>query len=73
MIKAINIKWDTDGEEIDLPSEVEIPEMFIEKECDFCKEDKINWSECDMNSQSVNNFLSDTYGWCVVDYILIEI
>lgn len=24
-MKAINIKWDTDGEDIELPSEIEIP------------------------------------------------
>lgn len=77
MIKAINIKWDTEGEngeihEVDLPSEVVIPDIFIEKECEACEKEKINWSECDSNSQSVNNYLSDTYGWCIQDYQLIE-
>lgn len=70
MIKAINIKWDTDNEVVDLPSEVEIPEMIIHKECEYCK--GYEWEECDSNSQSVNNYLSDTYGWCVFDYQLIE-
>ena len=29
-MKAINIKWDTDGEKIDLPKEIEIPEGMID-------------------------------------------
>lgn len=29
-MKAINIKWDTDGEKIDLPTEIEIPEGMID-------------------------------------------
>ena len=29
-MKAINIKWDTDNEMIDLPTEVEIPEEYSE-------------------------------------------
>ena len=31
-MKAINIKWDTDNEMIDLPAEVEIPEEYSEDE-----------------------------------------
>ena len=31
-MKAINIKWDTDNEMIDLPTEVEIPEGYSEDE-----------------------------------------
>ena len=31
-MKAINIKWDTDNEMIDLPTEVEIPEEYSEDE-----------------------------------------
>lgn len=75
MIKAINIRWDTDEEENvpELPKEVEIPDIFISKECEWCKKDKENWQECDSNSQSVNNYLSDTYGWCVCDYELVEV
>ena len=32
MYKAINIKWETDGCEVDLPNEVNIPERFIDKD-----------------------------------------
>ncbi len=31
MYKAINIKWETDGYEVDLPNEVDIPERFVDK------------------------------------------
>ena len=32
-MKAINIIWDTDGEEINLPNEIEIPD-WVDKEDD---------------------------------------
>ena len=32
-MKAINIKWDTDGEEVNLPNEIEIPD-WVDKEDD---------------------------------------
>ena len=32
-MKAINILWDTDGEEVNLPNEIEIPD-WIDKEDD---------------------------------------
>ena len=73
MIKAINIRWDTDDEVVELPNEVEIPDIFISKECEWCKKDKTNWAECDSNSQSVNKYLLDTFGWCVFDYYLVEV
>lgn len=31
-MKAINILWDTDGEKIDLPTEIEIPEGMIDND-----------------------------------------
>lgn len=31
-MKAINIKWDTDDQVVDLPTEVEIPEGYSEEE-----------------------------------------
>lgn len=31
-MKAINIKWDTDGEIVDLPNEIEIPEGMSDEE-----------------------------------------
>lgn len=32
MYKAINIKWKTNGCEVDLPNEVNIPERFVNKD-----------------------------------------
>lgn len=31
-MKAINIKWDTDGEKIELPTEIEIPEEITDED-----------------------------------------
>ena len=31
-MKAINIKWETDGYDVELPNEVDIPERFINKD-----------------------------------------
>lgn len=31
-MKAINIEWDTDGEEVSLPTEIEIPEDMTDEE-----------------------------------------
>ncbi len=59
MRKAININWDTDGEVVDLPSEVILPDEIgnCGAECG-CKD----WKECDSAIADINNYLSDTYG-----------
>lgn len=31
-MKVINIKWDTDGEKIELPAEIEIPEEITDED-----------------------------------------
>lgn len=31
-MKAVNIKWDTDGEDIELPSEIEIPPKIADED-----------------------------------------
>lgn len=31
-MKAVNIEWDTDGEDVDLPTEIEIPEGLTDEE-----------------------------------------
>ena len=49
MYKAINIKWETDGCEVDLPSEVNIPERFIDKD--------------GVDEEAVSDWLSDMSGW----------
>lgn len=61
-MKAKNIKWETDGEIVDLPTEVNLPDGIVDTTC--CED----WKNCDNNSESVNNYLSDTYGWLVEDY-----
>lgn len=63
MKKAINIKWDTDGQSVDLPKEVELPEGIANCECADLN--------CENNAESVNNYLSDKYGWLVEDYNII--
>ena len=32
LMKVINIKWDTDGEKIELPAEIEIPEEITDED-----------------------------------------
>ena len=49
-MKIKNITWETDGEEVDLPKEVDLP----------------NGIEPD--DDAINNYLSDTYGWLVIDW-----
>ncbi len=44
---AVDIQWDTDGEEVDLPKDVKMPEDFN-------------------HYKDVADYLSDTYGFCVV-------
>jgi hypothetical protein len=50
-MKIKNITWETDGEEVDLPTEVDLPND-IEPDDD----------------DAINNYLSDTYGWLVIDW-----
>lgn len=63
-MKAINIKWETDGQKVDLPSEVKLPFGIAN-----CKCKDLN---CENNSESVNNYLSDKYGWLVNSYEIIK-
>ena len=35
MKKAINIKWETDGNKIDLPTEVKLPDYIIKEDYDI--------------------------------------
>ena len=61
-MKATNIKWETDGEQVDLPNTVELPAGIFD---DTCCDDPLH---CENNSESVNNYLSDTYGFLVTEY-----
>ena len=48
-MKAKNIKWETDGQRVDLPSEMHIPKKFLE--------------EGEIDVDSVSDWLSDETGW----------
>ena len=50
-MKIKNIIWETDGEEVVLPTEVDLP----------------NGIEPD-DDDAINDYLSDTYGWLVIDW-----
>lgn len=50
-MKITNITWETDGEEVVLPTEVDLPNS-IEPDDD----------------DAINDYLSDTYGWLVIDW-----
>ena len=55
---AINIKWDTDGEAINLPQKVKIPASVI-------KEQKTV-------DTAVADWLSDRYGWCIFSLDIVK-
>lgn len=48
-MKAINIKWETDGYDVELPNEVDIPERFVNKD--------------GVDVEAVSDWLSDGSGW----------
>jgi hypothetical protein len=62
-IRCYDIKWDTDGEDVDLPS-VDLPsEVFV----DINTDDEDADLETLVNEQGADA-LSDLYGWCVLSY-----
>jgi len=67
MIKATNIRWETDDKVVSLPDEVDIPEEIIDRTCDD------NFLENEDNIDNVNNYLSNTYNWLVDSYTLVEV
>lgn len=55
-MKAINIKWDTDGDlELlqELPKEIEIPEYLIDEDFDV-----------DGYEEEISDYISDITGFC---------
>lgn len=60
-MKAVNIKWDTDGD-IDvlneLPKEIEIPDSLVTDEDDLL--------------DKVSDWLSDEYGFCHFGFELVN-
>ena len=62
-MKAVNIKWDTDGDRQlskELPSEIEIPDSLIE---DFDLEEE---------HEEISEYLSDVTGFCHFGFDLIK-
>jgi len=57
-MKVTDITWDTDGEDIELPTEVEVPNDIAHDEDGRIDEDEIA------------DYLSDEYGWCVISFSL---
>ena len=57
-MRAINIEWETDGEIVDLPREVEIPEQIA-------AEARALADEQEGDNGHIADWLSDQYGWLV--------
>lgn len=62
-IIAVNIEWDTDGEDINLPREVEIPSEVIPEDADIDE-------YIEGYTEEVEDYLSDNYGFCVFGFNL---
>lgn len=63
-MKAINIKWDTDGDlELlqKLPKEIEIPEYLIDEDTDV-----------DDYEEDISNYISDTTRFCHCGFDLVD-
>ena len=55
VIKVTDIDWDTDGEDVDLPTEVDIP--YYDLDLDGTEEDDY------IIEDEISEYLSDVYGW----------
>lgn len=58
MPKAINIKWETDGYDVELPTEMEIPERFIDED--------------GIDEDAVSDWLSDETGWLHDGFTVVD-
>ena len=56
MMKAINIVWDTDGENIVLPTEIEIPEDIVNAEYE----------------DEISDYITDQTGFCHYVFDLVD-
>ena len=63
MIRACDINWDTDGEEVDLPEEVEIQEEDLLYETE--RPEDVDREEL---HDRIADYLSDKYEFCVFDF-----
>ena len=65
-MKAVNIKWDTDGDRQlakELPSEIEIPDSLIEDMEDFDLEEE---------NEEISEYLSYVTGFCHFGFDLLK-
>lgn len=65
-MKAVNIKWDTDGDRRlakELPSEIEIPDFLIEDMEGFDSDDE---------NEEISDYLSDVTGFCHFGFDLVK-
>ena len=60
-IRVFDIVWDTDGEELDLPTEVIIDDLPEDEMKELI--DNIGYYDDDLANE-----LSDRYGWCVESF-----
>ena len=62
-VKLTDIVWDTDGKEVDLPSEVWVNQNFANG--DILAEEELN---------ELTDKVSDEYGWCInsLNYIAYD-
>lgn len=63
VIRAVDITWDVDGGDPDLPAEVEIPAELT---------DRFPGGLSEELSDAVGDWLSDKYGWCHDGFRLVE-
>jgi len=57
---ASEIDWDTDGEVVDLPKEVEIPDNVA-----------IAFQLSEENDSVLSDYLSEAYGWCINSFSIL--
>ena len=69
-MKAINIKWDTDGEKVDLPNEIEIPPFINGCDSDIC-EDQKQGKPCSLVEEAISNYITDETGFCHTGFDII--
>lgn len=57
-MKATNIQWETDGEDVDLPDEIEIPDEYVD-------EDGVDY-------EGIADYISDVTGWLHSGFVIEE-
>ena len=58
MAKAVDIKWETDGCDVELPTEMEIPERLVDED--------------GIDEDAVSDWLSDETGWLHDGFRIID-